>query len=102
MINKLEVLKFIGFFEIRNVATGFFFDSGTVKWSVEFYINLGDGFKCEQSGYGEIDPIIDQVYDEVMTWLSHCYPDYFKELVDRYNTYADEQKPVSKELGCHQ
>lgn len=101
-LNKIQALRLIGFLTIRNVGNGFFFTEETVDWRVEFEIRLPEQFYFTKKVPGTLDAIIDELWEEATIWLSFHYPDYFKELIDRYNAYADEPQPVPSKLECYQ
>ena len=108
---KLEALKFIGYLNIHTASTGMYLHENTVQWHVEFEIRLGDQFHYKKRAYGELDPIIDELWEEATTWLSFYYPDYFRDIVnkeinyredrDRYVKYAPAPRPLSERLGAN-
>ena len=103
---KLETLKYIGFFAITNDPTGFYFSDNTIRWNVEFGINLiteeGHSYRVTKQGYGHIDPLIDEIWSEATRWVQRHFPEYYEDIWSRYIEYADAERTVPEGLGCHQ
>ena len=102
----LDDLRMFGHLHIHShmdVGPMGYFDYKKAGWKVHYHINLSDGFEIKLTEKRDLEDIIREVYHEATTWLSFFEPDVFKEVVpDGTYRNADEPKPVSQELGCHQ
>ena len=84
---KLEVLKSVGDWDVFEDRFGTHYSLVHSQWTVTCWVCLPPGHTFTCKGYGELDPVVDQVYEDVSDWMSVLHPDAYRELVERYDAY---------------